>query len=72
MRGMSRFRNSFSKGDRVETPLGVGEIITDIGFVGECRVRLDEALKGDSLDGDVVGDREITANTFQMKHQENA
>lgn len=61
---MKPYRNSYKKGDKVETPLGVGEIITEISFTGVCFVRLDSPLKG----GDSDGQQEIMSNTFQMRH----
>lgn len=60
---------TYSKGDRVETPLGVGAIITEIEITGACKVRLDKPLASDNRDGDKAGDQEITANTFQMRHE---
>ena len=59
----------YDKGDLVETPLGPGEIISDIEITGRCIVRLNEPLKGGEHElGEQEGQRDITANTFQLRH----
>lgn len=55
----------FKKGDVVETPVGVGEIISEIEITGACDVRLNKPLPEE---GTGEGQREIRANTFQMRH----
>lgn len=54
----------FSKGDIVETPVGVGEIISNIEITGRCIVKLDKPAEGGDDDGKI----EIVANTLQMRH----
>lgn len=64
----ARMKCTYAKGDRVETPLGIGTIITKIEITGACKVKLDKPLKEATADGEQARQRTITANTFQMRH----
>ena len=54
---------NYDKGDVVETPLGVGEIVSILDPVSHtCLVRLEKPLVG----GDSDGQRDVTVSSFQF------